>query len=175
MENTENAPKSFKIKDIFVGKTENSAIQMARNVIVEATRIGLNLFLLWLSFDIIAGKGEYFVTLFGKETNIILSVCTVIASMLSGIANYIFSTIWVFHKRQKNNNIGRFIVFTIIGACGLGINVLITNLLTDQYGLHYLVSNIIAQAVAFLFNFFMRKYIVYGIMSRKKEQLTTDK
>ena len=71
METNENGPKSFKIKDIFVGKTENSAIQMARNVIVEATRIGLNLFLLWLSFDIIAGKGEYFVTLFGKETNII--------------------------------------------------------------------------------------------------------
>ena len=33
--------------------------------------------MLWLSFDIIAGKGEYFVTLFGKETNIILSICTV--------------------------------------------------------------------------------------------------
>ena len=45
METNENAPKSFKFKDIFVGKTENSAIQMARNVIVEATRIGLNLFL----------------------------------------------------------------------------------------------------------------------------------
>jgi putative flippase GtrA len=98
-----------------------------------------------------------------------LEINTFVASMLSGILNYVLSTIWVFHKKQKKGNILRFIVFTIIGAIGLALNIGITSLLTKVCGIHYLVSNLIAQAIVFFFNFFMRKKIVYTIMSKEED------
>ncbi len=150
-------------KEFFVGKTDNSAIQLARNIIVEATRIGINMFVLWLVYYIILGQTD------DSTNKLYTTISTIVASMVSGIANYIFSTIWVFHKRQKNNNISRFIVFTLIGAVGLGLNALITVFFKDICGINLFVSNIIAQAVVFFFNFFMRKWIVYTKMSKEEK------
>jgi len=157
-------------KEIFVGKTEKTEVQMLRNIIVEVSRIGINFVILWLGYEVIMQKSEYMVDLFGKQTDLVLTSCTVIASMLSGIANYIFSTIWVFHKKKEGNNILRFIVFTLIGAIGLAINAGITVVLTKNCGMHYLLSNLIAQIIVFFFNFFARKYIVYTLMSKGIEE-----
>lgn len=151
------------LKELFVGKTENSAVQLFRNIIVEATRIGINLLILNLFYYVIFNQPET-----GGE-KIFTIISTVLASMISGIVNFIFSTIWVFHKRQKNNNISRFIVFTLIGAIGLGINTGITVLFKDYFGINLTISNLIAQAIVFFFNFFMRKYIVYTKMSQNAE------
>ncbi len=156
------------LKEIFVGKTEKTEVQMLRNIIVEVSRIGINFVILWLSYEVIMGKSECMVSLFGKDMDIVLTSCTVIASMLSGIANYIFSTIWVFHKKKEGNNILRFIVFTLIGAIGLAINAGITVVLTKSFGMHYMLSNLIAQIIVFFFNFFARKYIVYTLMSKEE-------
>ena len=147
------------IKQLFIGKTEDSRIQIVRNAIVESIRIGVNALVLFLMTEYLLGANY-------------LEINTLVASMLSGLLNFALSTIWVFHKRQKSGNILRFIVFTLIGAVGLGLNVGITSLLTKLCGIHYLVSNLIAQAVVFFFNFFMRKKIVYTMMS--KEELTID-
>ena len=152
---------SYTLKQIFIGKTEDTKIQLIRNIIVEATRIGINSLILWLLYIVIFKS---------VANNTILSICTIIASMTSGIVNYIFSTIWVFHKKQKNNNIARFIVFTLIGAAGLGINTGITVGLTNWLGMNVLVSNLIAQGIAFIFNFFMRKYFVYTLMSKTEDE-----
>ncbi len=143
------------IKQLLIGKTEDSRIQIVRNAIVESIRIGFNALVLFLMTEYILGE-KY------------LEVNTFVASMLSGLLNYALSTIWVFHKRQKRGNISRFVVFTIIGAVGLALNVGITSLLTKLCGIHYLVSNLIAQAIVFFFNFFMRKKIVYGMMSKEE-------
>lgn len=144
------------IKQLFIGKTDDSRIQIVRNAIVESIRIGFNSLMLFLMTEYILGE-KY------------LEINTFVASMLSGILNYVLSTIWVFHKKQKKGNILRFIVFTIIGAIGLALNIGITSLLTKVCGIHYLVSNLIAQAIVFFFNFFMRKKIVYTIMSKEED------
>ncbi|MBQ9213726.1 MAG: GtrA family protein [Bacteroidales bacterium] len=152
------------LKEIFVGKTENSAIQLIRNVIVEATRIAINMLILWLMYYVIFGQTDSI----DEKTYTYTTISTVVASMGSGIVNFIFSTIWVFHKKQKNGNILRFVVFTLIGAVGLGLNTLITVVLKDNCGINLFLSNIVAQIVVFFFNFFMRKYIVYTKMSEEK-------
>ena len=146
-------------REIFVGKTQSSIIQLIRNIIVEATRIGINMFVLWLVYYIIFAQTD------DSENKLLTTISTIIASMTSGLANFVFSTIWVFHKKQKKNNVSRFLVFTAIGGLGLALNAGITVVLKDYYGLNIMVSNIIAQAIVFFFNFFMRKYIVYTKMS----------
>ncbi|MCQ2973196.1 MAG: GtrA family protein [Bacteroidales bacterium] len=165
--------KKFTLKELFIGKTTNNTIQLIRNAIVEGSRIAINLMLLWICYDLIMNQNQYNVTIFNKEFDLVLTICTIIASMLSGIANYIFSTIWVFHKKQKGNNISRFIVFTLIGAVGLGINAGITVFLTKT-GINYLISNLIAQIIVFFFNFVMRKKIVYTLMSKEKQELKNE-
>lgn len=140
------------IKQLFIGKTEDSRIQIVRNVIVESIRLGVNTLVLFLMNEYLLGQ-DY------------LEVNTLVASMLSGLLNFALCTIWVFHKRQRNGNIMRFIVFTLIGAVGLALNVGITSLLTKIFGIYYIYSNLIAQVIVFVFNFIMRKKIVYTIMS----------
>lgn len=147
------------IREIFIGKTESSTIQLIRNIIVEATRIGINMAVLWLFYYVIFAQTNE------SQDKLLTTISTVAASMISGIANFVFSTIWVFHKKQKTGNISRFIVFTLIGALGLAINAAITVLLKDYCGINLFLSNIAAQIIVFFFNFFMRKYIVYTKMS----------
>ncbi|MCQ2605945.1 MAG: GtrA family protein [Bacteroidales bacterium] len=136
--------------NFFFGKTEDTKIQLFRNVVVEGVRYCVNIAVLWLLNDF----------LFGSEY---LAVSTTIASLVSGLVNYALSSIWVFHKVEKkaDKNLFQFVLFTAIGAVGLGINVAITTLLTNKLGVYFLISNTIAQVVVFFFNFFARKRIVF--------------
>ena len=49
----------------------------------------------------------------------------------------------------------------MIGVAGLAINELLMWLFTDWLLFHYLVSKIIATAVVFFFNFFIRKFALF--------------
>ena len=138
------------IKTILFGKTEDTKVQIVRNAVVEGVRYATNMLILWTLTEFVLGK-EY------------LGVSTAIASLLAGLVNYALSSLWVFHKVEKKaeKNLLQFALFTAIGAIGLGINVVITTFLTRQVGINYLISNTIAQIVVFLFNFFMRKHLVF--------------
>ena len=90
--------------------------------------------------------------------------------------NYIVSTIWVFDKAEAtvDNKLGELSIFSIIGVVGLGINqffiwlfdkalankeILFGIIPTDK---NYLIGQVIATGVAFFWNFFARKYILYN-------------
>jgi len=138
------------LRDTLFGKTTNTSIQIARNVVVECVRYCTNIALLWLLTEKLLGDNY-------------LGVSTAIASLLSGLVNYALSAVWVFHKTEKKagKSLVQFAVFTLIGAVGLAINIGITTMLTRWCGIYYLVSNTIAQITVFFFNFFMRKRIVF--------------
>lgn len=90
--------------------------------------------------------------------------------------NYIISTLWVFDKNEAkvDNKLVELSVFSIIGVVGLGINQffiwLFDKALADKdvlFGLiptdkNYLIGQVIATGVAFFWNFFARKYILYN-------------
>ena len=90
--------------------------------------------------------------------------------------NYIVSTIWVFDKAEAtvDNKLVELSIFSIIGVVGLGINqffiwlfdkelankeILFGIIPTDK---NYLIGQVIATGVAFFWNFFARKYILYN-------------
>lgn len=138
-------------QEILFGKTDKTKIQLIRNIIVECVRYSVNIVILWLLNDIILGPNY-------------LAISTIIASIIAGLVNYLFSSVWVFHKTEKvtNKNIYKFVLFTLVGVVGLGINVAITTLLTNKFGVYVLLSNTIAQIVVFFFNFFGRKKFVFS-------------
>lgn len=95
------------------------------------------------------------------------------------IFNYFISTIWVFDKSIVKNKGVEFAAFALIGVVGLGINQGIIwlfdktfaerhifggSLPADKY---YLIGQVLATGIAFFWNFFARKYLLYNKMEER--------
>lgn len=90
------------------------------------------------------------------------------------IFNYNISTLWVFDNSALKNKSAEFTAFALIGVVGLGINQGIIWLFdkglsdkeifggiipTDKY---YLIGQVLATELAFFWNFFARKKLLYN-------------
>ncbi|MGE4443313.1 MAG: GtrA family protein [Desulfomicrobium sp.] len=81
---------------------------------------------------------------------------------ISGLLlNYVLSLVWVFKKKCYDSRWKEFSIFALIGVGGLVLNELIIWLFTEEFGLHYTVSKIISTIVVFLYNFGLRKFILF--------------
>jgi len=85
-----------------------------------------------------------------------------IAFILGLLTNYILSIFWVFTKRTVVNWRTEFLIFSIIGLVGLGLNEGIIWFFTDLIHFHYLISKIFSALVVFFWNFFARKKILFS-------------
>ncbi|NOY23542.1 MAG: GtrA family protein [Acidobacteria bacterium] len=84
-------------------------------------------------------------------------------SFLAGLTtNYLFSIFWVFKTRSIENRMAEFSVFAFIGLAGLGFNELFLWAFTSLMGWHYLVSKLAATPLVFLWNFFIRKFVLFS-------------
>lgn len=88
-------------------------------------------------------------------------VSAAIAFVLGLVCNYVISTAWVFGESKVSNRWVEFVIFSIIGVIGLGLNELIIYLCTDVCGLHYMLSKIISTVIIFFWNFFARRFILF--------------
>ena len=110
----------------------------------------------------------------------------VVSTCLGLIFNYYFSCTWVF-QQQKINVKRDFLPFAVIGFVGMGLQcallyVLIdlklaiwaTNLFAQPFGLTidmkpvYFLSKVFVTGVTFLWNFFLRKYLVFQRAEKKQ-------
>ena len=57
------------------------------------------------------------------------------------------------------NSIIEFIIYTIIGVIGLGLDTLFIWICTDKLNIFYMLSKIISTGLVFIWNFFGRKGI----------------
>jgi len=110
----------------------------------------------------------------------------VVSTCLGLLFNYYFSCTWVF--RQKKINMKRdFLPFATIGLLGMGIQcallyilidlklaILCTNFVFKPFGFTfdmkpvYFFSKVFVTGVTFLWNFFLRKYLVFRRAEKKK-------
>ncbi len=84
-----------------------------------------------------------------------------LAFILGLITNYLLSIIWVFKSRTIQNRYIEFLVFGAIGAVGLVLNELIIWFFTEKVALHYMMSKLISTAIVYLWNFFIRKFMLF--------------
>ena len=96
------------------------------------------------------------------------------------IFNYVISTLWVFDNSAVKNKAAEFTAFALIGVVGLGINQgiiwLFDKTLAERkvFGdllpasKYYLVGQVIATGIAFFWNFFARKYLIYNKTEEKQ-------
>ena len=83
-----------------------------------------------------------------------------ISFMAGLIVNYLLSISWVFNRSVSDNDaLKGFLLFSLIGVVGLGLNALILWVCTEWLGLFYLLSKIISTGIVFLWNFLGRRYL----------------
>ncbi|MBQ9879117.1 MAG: GtrA family protein [Clostridia bacterium] len=138
---------------LFAGDTDNTLIQFFRYIFVGAAATlvdwGVSTALFWFAFS--------------KQN----AVAANIAGFLFGLAvNYLISTLWVFKKSAVKNKAVEFLGFAAIGLVGLlitwGITGLFSSLLSAQTNFYQLIAKVVSTAVAFLWNFFARKYLLFS-------------
>lgn len=89
-------------------------------------------------------------------------ISAAIAFTLGLITNYTLSIFWVFSKRTVANKRLEFVIFSIIGVIGLGLNEVIIWFFTETIHFHYLISKVFSTVVVFFWNFFARKKILFS-------------
>lgn len=161
----------LKLKNLVAGKTSNVFVQFFRYFFVGG----------------FATVVHYFILIFLTEVFYVnANISNLVAFTVGLIVNYIISTIWVFDKRRVDNKWVEFIIFAIIGVVGLGINQFFIWLFDNPFremaifdGLfngfitvdkYYIIGQVIATGVAFIWNFVARKVILYN----KKEDKTDE-
>lgn len=84
------------------------------------------------------------------------------AAFLVGLlVNYALCVAWVFDVRAVANQGHEFAIFASIGIAGLALNNGLMYSLTDLAGLHYLLSKLISAGLILVFNFVLRRAILF--------------
>ena len=79
------------------------------------------------------------------------SVCGFIVGLIS---NYIFAISFVFNNQTPKFSFPtEFILYSLVGICGLGLTVLIMFFFTQILGLYFMLSKTIAILIVLIFNF----------------------
>jgi putative flippase GtrA len=93
---------------------------------------------------------------------------TLLSYSVGLLITYAFSILWVFDYRSVESRALEFSVFAVIGVMGLGLTSLCMWLFTSGLGFHYLWSKIITTIIVFVWNFIMKKFLLFR--RRKKDE-----
>ncbi|HQK69261.1 MAG TPA: GtrA family protein [Bacteroidales bacterium] len=132
---------------LFLDKTENTLVQLFRYTFVGG-------------FAFVVDFGTLFLLTEIFHIHYLLSAA--MAFILGLITNYFLSIKWVFSIRSIENKKIEFLLFSIIGLIGLGLNELLLWIFTDLILIHYLLSKIITAIFVYLWNFIGRKYLLFN-------------
>lgn len=134
------------IKRLFIDQTDNTFVQLFRYTFVGGTAFIVDFGLLFVLTDFV---------------NIHYLISAAISFLLGLATNYWLSIIWVFNKRILTNKSLEFGIFAFIGIIGLGFNELFIWFFTEYVHFHYLLSKIVSTVFVFLWNFIVRKFILF--------------
>lgn len=138
---------------LFAGATENTLIQFFRYCFVggAATVVdwGISALLFFAVFD--------------QHYTILANGCSFVAGLL---ANYFLSTFWVFRSSKVQSRLVEFLAFAAIGVVGLLLTIGITKVSEITLGnitsAYQMIGKVVSTMVAFLWNFFARKYLLFS-------------
>jgi putative flippase GtrA len=84
------------------------------------------------------------------------------ASFLSGIVlGYVLSIRMVFNYRRLKDQRIEFLSFAAIGGIGLAINAAVMFAAVKYFGIYYLLAKCVAAGFTFMFNFFVRRQMLF--------------
>lgn len=120
----------------------------------------------FLSYVAVGGTAfvvDFGVLYFLTEHVGIYYIASATAGFLLGlIVNYLLCVFWIFDFRAISKATREFGLFAVIGIAGLLLNNTLIWLLTELAGFHYLVSKLVAAAVVLVFNFTLRRQLLFS-------------
>lgn len=144
--NSTNNRIAKRVRSFFFDKSDKTSIQLFKYFFVGGIAYTVDFGSLFILTDLV--KVHYLIS-------------AAIAFTLGLITNYSLSIIWVFSKRTVADKRLEFILFSIIGLVGLGLNEVIIWFFTEWIHFHYLISKVFSTVVVFFWNFFARKKILF--------------
>lgn len=88
--------------------------------------------------------------------NVYYLISSILSFLLSIIVNYLLSIKWVFDIKKKQS-FKDVIIFTLLSAIGLLINLLVMYLSVEVLKIHYMIGKLIATFIVMIWNFVTRK------------------
>lgn len=91
-------------------------------------------------------------------------VSSAVAIEVSIVTNFLLNDHWTFRNRETRKvtaKISRFLSFQFVAMGGMIINISVLFLLTDFFGIYYIISNIIGILVTFSWNFIVNRNITW--------------
>lgn len=88
-------------------------------------------------------------------------VANVFAFISGSIVAYLVSTRWVFENRRLDNKALEYLIFVFIGVLGLGVNEATLWMGTEILFWSLLPAKLLAAGFSFLFNFVVRKIMLF--------------
>ena len=131
------------IKKLFFVKTTDVKIQFFRYIFVGGMAFVADFIALFILRECV-------------KLNLYLAVG--IAFILGLLTNYVLSKLLVF---TRENSVGEFITFTVIGIIGLIFTELLMHLFAVVLGVQYLISKAIVAGIVLVWNFTAQKIILY--------------
>jgi putative flippase GtrA len=93
-------------------------------------------------------------------------LAAVISFVIATFTNYLLSVRFVFESGVRYSRGRETALVYVVSVIGLGINLLILQVLVAVFALHLMLAKISATAVVFLWNYFARAMLVFKPSSR---------
>ena len=153
LQEVKNILREKKFGRLFSGDTENTFIQFFRYLFVGGLATVVDWAVSYILFRFVFGEN--------------LAELANSLSFVAGLAvNYILSTFWIFKNSKVKSKLVEFLGFAAIGLVGLlmtiGITALFRIWLEDVTNLYQIIAKIVSTAVAFFWNFFARKILLFS-------------
>jgi len=132
---------------LFTNGTDSTAVQFLRYTLVGACAFAFDFSCL------------FFLT---SYCHVYYLISAAIAFLVGLAVNYALSVAWVFNRRRMNSWFSEFVVFALIGLGGLLLNEVFIWFFTDILLLFYLLSKAISTVLVYLYNFLVRKYVLFS-------------
>lgn|GEM_PF-221372 len=143
---------------VFLAKTKSAHIQFFRYLFVGGFSAVVNLAVLFVCTSLF---------------NIHYLLSELIAFIIATIINYVLSVWWIFERSNRFKM--EFLLFTLVGVGGLGINETVLWICASKLHLYYLLAEAIAIAVVTVWSFALRRVMFTKLQNQpaKKSSATT--
>ena len=161
------------LKKCFVDPPEDGRIQFLRSLFVGLAATLVDMGVLVVLKEFLGLKNHTF-------------IAATIAFIAGLLTNYLLSTFWAFRGLNTKSRGAEFTIFAIISVIGLLLNNLIIMLFEDVLGparvfgewlpqdKYYIIGKVVATVIVFIWNFGMRKILLYTKRKPKNQNDQSD-
>jgi dolichol-phosphate mannosyltransferase len=108
--------------------------------------------------------------LFAEGLGIDLAVAAVLASFISTLNNFVLTEVFVFRGRESRHRmLVRYLVFVALNIATLFIRIPVLLVLTNVFGVYYLVSNLVAIGITFGIRYFVSDMWIWAGRDHRDE------